>query len=331
MTEHARTAEPQESAKPMPMEAFVASIYEIGKNFYHDKHPLHRRMYQGKLSKEEIQGWVANRFYYQTRIPIKDGLILAKSDDKEVRREWIHRIMDHDGDQKSRGGIELWLDLAEAVGLDRKETAGFKLLLPDAKQAIDSYVEFVASHPLFDCVAASLTELFAPVIHKARLDSWPKYYPWVNAEGYAYFKSRLTQAPPDAKWGLDFVKDHAATGDLQRRAREAVFFKCNLLWDLATAIEEGFSAHRRDWKPKLAAKAKLRFDEIDRVHILLLPEKGLKLNEDTAEIVKLCEGTRTRREIIAALQKRFVEKDPREVKIYAMQFLDDFQEKGILA
>jgi len=331
MTEHVSTATGAAAARPLPLEAFVAAIYDIGKSFYHDKHPLNRRMYTGKLSKAELQGWVANRFYYQTRIPIKDGLILAKSDDKEIRREWIHRIMDHDGDQKSRGGIELWLDLAEAVGLDRKETSELKLLVPEAKKAIDSYVEFVASHPLFDCVAASLTELFAPRIHQSRIDSWPKAYPWVSEQGLSYFKNRLTQAPPDAKWGLEFVKDHAADdADMQRRAREAVFYKCNLLWDLATAIEEGFSRTRREWKPKLGNKAKLRFDEIDKVYMLLLPEKGLKLNEDTAEIVKLCDGTHTRRDIIAALQKRFAGKDPREVKIYAMQFLDEFEEKGIL-
>jgi pyrroloquinoline-quinone synthase len=188
----------------------------------------------------------------------------------------------------------------------------------------------VSTHPLFDCVAASLTELFAPRIHQSRIDSWPKAYPWVSEEGLSYFKNRLTQAPPDAKWGLDFVRDHAHDADLQRRAREAVFYKCNLLWDLATAIEEGFSETRRDWTPKLSNKAKLRFDEIDKVHMLLLPEKGLKLNEDTAEILKQCDGTKTRRAIVEALQKTFADKDPREVKIYAMQFLDDFEEKGIL-
>ena len=320
----------QSGAQALAMDPFVASIFEIGANFYHDKHPFNRRMYSGKLSKDQLQGWVANRYYYQTRIPIKDGLILAKSDDKEVRREWIHRIMDHDGDNKSRGGIELWLDLAEAVGLDRKETAALKLLHPDAKKAIDSYTEFVAAHPLYDCVAASLTELFAPKIHQSRLDSWPKAYPWVKPEGFQYFKSRLTQAPPDAKWGLEFVKDHATTVDLQRRAREAVFYKCNLLWDLSTAIEEGFSAERREWKPKLARKAKYRFDEIGKAHMLLLPEKGLKLDADTAALIQKCDGNTTRRDIIAGLQKQYGDRDPREVKIYVMRFLDEFEEKGII-
>ena len=115
MTERVQTADPPADAVLSP-EELDAAIHQIGEDFYHDKHPLNRRMYQGLLTKEEIQGWVANRFYYQTRIPIKDGLILAKTDDKEVRKEWIHRITDHDGIRDERGGIEMWLDLAEAVG-----------------------------------------------------------------------------------------------------------------------------------------------------------------------------------------------------------------------
>ena len=329
MTEKAPTAETMDGDVMSPAE-LEASIRQIGTDYYHDKHPFHRRMYRGDLSKEEIQGWVANRFYYQTRIPIKDGLILSKADDKEVRREWIHRITDHDGHDKDRGGIELWLDLAEAVGLHRGETAGLKLLTPDAKAAIDSYVDFVTIHPLFDCVAASLTELFAQDIHKGRLDSWPEHYPWVDQQGYAYFKNRLKQAPPDVKWGLEFVLDHATTTDLQRRTREAVLYKCGLLWDLATAIEEGFSPGRRDWKPKLARKAKLRFDEIDQAWMLLLPERGLKLNESAAPVIKLCDGEHTRREIIDTLIPDFPAANPREVKISAMFFIDQFEEQGIL-
>lgn len=330
MTEQTVAPEKTLGATLLPMEEFVAAIYDVGKNFYHDKHPLHRRMYQGKLSKEEIQGWVANRFYYQTQIPIKDGLILSKSNDKEVRREWIHRITDHDGDKDNRGGIEMWLDLAEAVGLDRQETADLKLLLPNAKAAVDSYAEFVMGHPLFECVAVSLTELFASRIHKSRIDSWPEHYPWVDKQGYTYFRDRLTRSPPDAAWGLEFVKEAATTPDLQRRAREAVLYKCNLLWDLATAIEEGFSPERKAWKPKLSKKARLRFDEIEQVDFVLLPEKGLKLTENSAEIVKRCDGEHTRSEIIAGLQEALSQEDPREVKISAMIFIDEFEQKGIL-
>ena len=205
-----------------------------------------------------------------------------------------------------------------------------KLLTPDAKAAVDSYAEFVSTHPLFDCVAVSLTELFAPGIHKGRLDSWPQHYPWVDQEGYAYFKSRLTQAPPDAKWGVDFVAEHATTTELQHRARQAVIYKCGLLWDLATAIEERFSPGRRDWKPRLARKAKLRFDEIDKAWMILLPERGLKLNDSAAPMMKLCDGEHTRREIAEALIPGFPESNPREVRISTMIFIDQFEEQGIL-
>lgn len=328
MTEQAKPAAPPEA--PMSEDEFVASVYRIGEEYYHDKHPLHRRMAEGRLTQREIQGWVANRYYYQTRIPIKDGLILSKADDREVRREWLHRITDHDGNEKDSGGIEKWLDLAEAVGLEREATRRHELLLPEARAAVDSYVDFVAGHPLFDCVAASLTELFATGIHKIRLDTWPEHYPWVDPEGLAYFRNRLTQAPPDARWGLDYVKAHATTAELQERARFAVIYKCGLLWDLATAIEEGFSPGRGDWRPRLARKAKLRWDEIDKTDVLLLPERGLKLNATASPILRLCDGIHLRREIVEAMQQRFPQANPREVKISTMIFLDQFEQQGIL-
>ena len=75
-------------------------------------------MYAGRASREQIQGWVANRFYYQVNIPLKDAAILANCPDRDVRREWLQRIIDHDGAPGSEGGIEAWLRLGEAVGLD---------------------------------------------------------------------------------------------------------------------------------------------------------------------------------------------------------------------
>ena len=309
---------------------FVASLHQLGEAYYHDKHPFHRRMYQGSLTREEIQGWVANRFYYQSRIPIKDAIILSKSEDREVRRNWVQRVLDHDGSAGERGGIELWLDLAESVGLDREETGNFKRLTTDAKAAVDSYVTFVETKPLFDCVAVSLTELFAADIHQSRIDTWPKNYSWIPSAGYQYFKSRLPLARRDVEWGLDYVVRHALTPQLQKNARDALIFKLGLLWDLATAIEEEYSSGVTDWRPRLASKAQLKWDKIDEVTILLLPERGLKLNPSAAGILKHCEGDLTRGEIIAALTGEFPEGDPVEIKISTMIFLDDFQEKGIL-
>src|SRR5271156_1588912 len=121
-------------------DAFVERIRTEGKNRYHDTHPFHLAMHAGQLSKSQIQGWVINRFYYQTRIPIKDAIILSKSEDPAFRRMWIHRIIDHDGKAEGEGGLSLWLALAEGVGLDRAEVARLSRVLPAVRFACDAYV-----------------------------------------------------------------------------------------------------------------------------------------------------------------------------------------------
>src|SRR4029453_8779929 len=60
---------------------FEARLRRIGAERYHHLHPFNARMHEGTLTPGEIRTWVANRYYYQTRIPIKDGLILAKAQD----------------------------------------------------------------------------------------------------------------------------------------------------------------------------------------------------------------------------------------------------------
>ena len=91
---------------------------------YHDAHPFHRRMDAGELTREELQRWVANRFYYQKCIPLKDAAILANCPEVAVRRVWVQRILDHDGTDDSAGGIESWLRLGEALGVAREAHVG---------------------------------------------------------------------------------------------------------------------------------------------------------------------------------------------------------------
>ncbi|HEY1629345.1 MAG TPA: hypothetical protein VGF52_05770, partial [Tepidisphaeraceae bacterium] len=100
-------------------EQFRAELQNVGAS-YHDTHPFHQRMNDGKLSPEQIRGWVANRFYYQKNIPLKDAAILSNCLIREVRRLWLHRITDHDGTSDGGGGLEAWLRLAEACGLPRE-------------------------------------------------------------------------------------------------------------------------------------------------------------------------------------------------------------------
>ena len=155
-------------------------------------------MHAGKLTRDDLATWTLNRYYYQTRIPIKDAIIVSKSEDPAFRRAWIRRIHDHDGDVEhpETGGLALWLRLAEAVGLDREEVASCRRVLPGVRFACDSYVSLCRESPLAVAVASSLTEMFAPDLMSARIAAWEKHYPWVGAGGAGVLpRARPARAP----------------------------------------------------------------------------------------------------------------------------------------
>jgi pyrroloquinoline-quinone synthase len=220
----------------MDPEAFTARLVAEGAARYHDQHPFHQRMHQGELSPRQLRLWVENRFYYQSRIPIKDALILAKSEDAAFRRLWIHRIHDHDGPDAQSGGLAQWLNLAEAVGLDRERTSACSEVLPGVRFACDAYVELVRQSPLVVAVASSLTELFAPDLMSARIAAWEKHYPWVGADALAYFRGRVTRARRDGDEGLEFVLRHAVTEPLQTACVAALKTKTQVLWHLLDCL-----------------------------------------------------------------------------------------------
>jgi pyrroloquinoline-quinone synthase len=235
-------------------ETFVEKLRTIGVRGYHDKHPFHLAMNEGGLSPEALRGWVANRFYYQRNIPIKDAAILANCPVREVRRAWIHRILDHDGvaaggrssrDAESdglagapstEGGIEAWLRLGKACGLSRDELLDNRHLLPGVRFAVDAYVNFARSRPWPIAIASSLTELFAPDLMAARLEAFEKFYRWIDARGLDYFRRRLTQAGRDSNEALAITLEYCSTSELQREAVRALEFKCDVLWSMLDAI-----------------------------------------------------------------------------------------------
>ncbi|MBV2123187.1 MAG: pyrroloquinoline-quinone synthase PqqC [Candidatus Thiodiazotropha sp. (ex Ctena orbiculata)] len=216
---------------PWSKQEFEKKLREKEK-YYHINHEFHLLMNSGKLDKPAIQGWVANRFYYQVIIPVKDAAIMANCPDRDVRRHWIQRIIDHDGTQGDEGGIEAWLLLGEAVGLPREELLSHKHLLPGVKFAIDAYVNFARQQPWEIAASSSLTELFAPTIHQKRLDNWPEYYPWIDERGYHYFRKRLTEARRDVKYGLDITLNYYKTREQQERMLEVLQFKLDILWTM---------------------------------------------------------------------------------------------------
>ena len=208
---------------------------------YHSLHPFHEMMNQGRLDRWQIQGWVANRFYYQENIPRKDAAILANCPDRGVRRRWIRRIQDHDGTADGEGGIEAWLRLGEAVGLTREEIWDGRHVVPGVRFAVDAYVTFARTRPWVEAVASSLTELFAPDLMAERLAAFERLYTWIDPAGLAYFRARLTQAPLDSEHALEVVTEHCRTPEEQGLAVAALSFKNDVLWSMLDAIDRAYS------------------------------------------------------------------------------------------
>lgn len=224
---------------PWSREEFEQQLRAKGKR-YHIYHPFHIAMNSGQCTKAQVQGWVYNRFYYQIAIPIKDAAIMSNMPDRDQRRLWIQRIIDHDGTQGEEGGIEAWLRLGEACGLERKAITSLEHVLPGVRFAVDAYINFGRTRPWQEAVCSSLTELFAPEIHQKRLDNWPQFYPWIEAEGYYYFKKRLSEARRDVEHGLTVTLDHFKTREQQERALDILQFKLDVLWSMLDAMQVNY-------------------------------------------------------------------------------------------
>ena len=228
------TAEPA----PAPPEEFAARLRAQGTR-YHNLHPFHRRMDAGELTREELQRWVANRFYYQKCIPLKDAAIMANCPDVEIRRAWVQRIIDHDGTADGTGGIESWLRLGTALGISRDELTSERRVLPGVRYAVDAYVNFARQKPWIEAVASSLTELFGPSAMRVLLEALERHYPWIDPAGLDYFRTRLVRAPRDAQYALDLTVERCRTREQQDAAVAALRFKTEVLWAQLDAIERG--------------------------------------------------------------------------------------------
>ena len=233
------TATVTQSAEMLSRDELRVRLLAVGAGRYHHRHPFHLRMHEGMLSRGQMQAWALNRYYYQSRIPIKDALLLAKSDDPAFRRAWRKRILDHDGDRDGYGGIEKWIRLAEAAGLSREEVTPCIGILPGVRYAVDAYLALVRDSPLLVAVASSLTELFSRDLIALRMDKLRQHYPYM-AEGLAYFEGRLTQAPEDADFALHYVSTHAETRSQQEEVVSALEQKCAILWAQLDAIDYAY-------------------------------------------------------------------------------------------
>jgi pyrroloquinoline-quinone synthase len=221
--------------EPWSAQEFEQRLRAQGRS-YHIHHPFNVMLNSGQAEPAQIRSWVANRFYYQISIPLKDAAILSNCDDRAVRRNWVQRILDHDGYGEDAGGIESWLRLAEAVGLQRSEVESLSRVLPGVRFAVDAYVNFARRAPWPEAVCSSLTELFAPEIHKQRLAGWPEHYPWIDRAGLHYFQSRVSLARRDVEFGLAITLDRFRTRAQQQRALDVLQFKLDVLWQMNDAM-----------------------------------------------------------------------------------------------
>lgn len=224
----------------MSPEELEAGLRDIGARRYHHLHPFHRLLHSGALDKGQVQAWALNRYYYQSMIPVKDSAILARMLDPALRRAWRQRIIDHDGEKEGEGGIVRWLALTDGLGLDRAYVVSTDGILPATKFAVEAYVHFVRERSLLEAIASSLTEMFSPGIIQSRVKGMLEGYDFISKETLAYFDKRLTQAPRDADFALEYVKTHARRPDQQQAALAALTFKCDVLWAQLDALYHAY-------------------------------------------------------------------------------------------
>ncbi len=230
----------QRTREMMSAAEFEAAIRAVGAERYHDKHPFHKLLHSGKLTKAQVQAWALNRYCYQAAVPRKDAALISRVHDRALRREWAHRMLDHDGYGDEPGGIERWLILTDGLGLDRDYVVSRRGAMAATIFAVESYVTFVREQPLAVAVASSLTELFAPKIHKERISGMLEGYDFIDDTVMAYFKRRLTQAPRDSDFALAYVLENAESRAEQDACVEAVRFKCNVLWSMLDALHHAY-------------------------------------------------------------------------------------------
>lgn len=242
-----RSIELDSAAAPLlSFEQLRAQLRAIGEERYHHKHPFHLMMHEGRLTRGQLQAWALNRYYYQSIIPIKDSIILSHGLDPSFRRAWRKRIIDHDGDANREGGIQRWLKLAEATGLNADKVRAGTGILPATRFAVNEYLNIVRNCSLLEAVASSLTELFSRDLISLRMEKLREHYPWLSG-GLDYFEARLTQAPDDAKFAVDYVYANAKTRAEQELAIQALRDKCDILWAQLDALY--FAYVQPGWPP----------------------------------------------------------------------------------
>ena len=223
--------------EPLAESAFIEALRGLSHRYW-GTHPFHHRLHAGELDAHELRLWAANRWYYQQVLPQKDAAIISNCPLPEIRRQWLDRIVYHDGVSAGTGGIERWLRLCTAVGLDRDEVLDERHVVPGVRFAVDAYVTFARTKPWWEAVASGLTEMFAGHLMQQRVADMLAHYSWISREDLAYFTNRIDKVSGEGKDTLDIVVRHCVTREQQDRAIAALSFKCDVLWSMLDAVEQ---------------------------------------------------------------------------------------------
>ena len=200
---------------------------------YHVHHPFDKLLQSGRASKEMLQVWAANRFYYQDTIPRKDAAIIANCDDSSMRGMWCNHILTHD----VNGALTEWLLLTDSLDLERKEVMNGTYLLPGTKFACDAYLHFCKEMSWQDGMCSSMTHLFAGDIHKMRIRNWPTLYPWLPEDAFRYFRQRDTTLPDEVDTTLQVLSEYyTQSEDRMKRAKHILSFKQDILWTMMDTL-----------------------------------------------------------------------------------------------
>ena len=230
----------QPLSKVLSPDELEAQLRRIGAERYHNLHPFHTMLHSGQLTRDQVRAWALNRYCYQAAIPIKDASIVARMEEPELRREWRRRIIDHDGNTADDGGICRWLALTDGLGLDRSYVESRAGALPASRYAVEAYIHFVREKTLLEAIASSLTELFSPTIITERVSGMLANYDFITEDILKYFGKRLTQAPRDSDFALEYVRRHALRLDQQEAVLNALYFKCDVLWAQLDALYHAY-------------------------------------------------------------------------------------------
>lgn len=218
----------------LPPEEFVEQLRKIGFSGYHHHHPFMRLLHGGKLTREQVQGWATQRYYYQRRMPVKNAAILSNCSVAEVKEIWSRRVI-RQVQEGERGYLDLWLRFCEAMGLKREEVEGAEIL-PGVRFAVDAYVDFCFRHSWIEGVATTLSELFFSEVVGERIDAFERFYPWIEPEGLEFWRVGQAIVGSLGEETAAILAKHCTTEEWQNRARAAVQFKDGILWSKLDAI-----------------------------------------------------------------------------------------------